>query len=115
MDGGGYGQNIGYGTPPDDIGAMITNMMYNGEMGYYTLYGKEPDMKLFEKWGHFSQIVWKATTKVGCATKLCQRLGKGPANQPSNYTVCNYRGAGNMGGAYAKNVLKPRGDPTVRA
>lgn len=89
--GGGYGQNIGAGAPPDDIPAMITNQMYNGEINYYPAYGVEPDMSNFEKWGHYSQIVWKSTTSVGCATQYCPN---GLANVGSGvspyFTVCNY-------------------------
>ncbi|KAL2395834.1 pathogenesis-related protein [Exophiala dermatitidis] len=112
--GGGYGQNIGAGAPPSDIPAMITNEMYNGEINYYPAYGVEPDMSNFEKWGHYSQIVWKSTTSVGCATQYCPN---GLANVGSGvspyFTVCNYSPAGNFGGQYAANVLKPKGLPTV--
>ncbi|PGH14744.1 hypothetical protein GX50_09012, partial [[Emmonsia] crescens] len=30
-----YGQNIGYGIAPQEIGKMITNLMYNDEAGLY--------------------------------------------------------------------------------
>ena len=93
--GGGYGQNIGAGSPPSDIPAMISNLMYNDEIIYYPGYGGEPDMSNFEKWGHFSQIVWKSTTTVGCATQYCPG---GLANTGSDvspyFTVCNYGPAG---------------------
>lgn len=93
--GGGYGQNIGAGAGPDAIAAMITNEMYNDEIGFYPGYGGEPDMSNFEKWGHYSQIVWKASTGVGCATQYCPG---GLANVGSNvspyFTVCNYSPAG---------------------
>lgn len=93
--GGGYGQNIGAGAPDDEIDKMITNEMYNDEMMFYPGYTTEPDMSNFEKWGHFSQIVWKATTSVGCYTQHCT---DGLANVGSNvspyFTVCNYASAG---------------------
>ncbi|EXJ93633.1 hypothetical protein A1O1_02025 [Capronia coronata CBS 617.96] len=112
--GGGYGQNIGAGAPPSDIPAMITDEMYNGEINYYPAYGVEPDMSNFEKWGHYSQIVWKSTTSVGCATQYCPN---GLANTGSGvspyFTVCNYSPPGNFGGQYAVNVLQPQGLPTV--
>jgi len=71
---------------------MITNAMYNGEMPNYPEYGVDnPDMTNFSKWGHFSQIVWKATTSVGCYTQYCPN---GLANTGSGvspyFTVCNY-------------------------
>ncbi|RDW76647.1 CAP domain-containing protein [Aspergillus mulundensis] len=111
INGGGYGQNIGYGTSSDEVAVMISNLMYNDEMGYYeNLYGEAtPDMTLFEKWGHFSQIVWKGTTEVGCATVSCPSLGNVDSATAVPFTVCNYSPAGNYDGEYADNVLKPLG------
>ncbi|KAL3481898.1 CAP domain-containing protein [Aspergillus californicus] len=111
IDGGGYGQNIGYGTTEADVGVMISNLMYNDEAGYYTdLYGEaSPDMTLFEKWGHFSQIVWKGTTKVGCATVSCSSLGNVDSTSAVPFTVCNYSPPGNYDGEYADNIAKPLG------
>ncbi|PYI08686.1 PR-1-like protein [Aspergillus sclerotiicarbonarius CBS 121057] len=111
IDGGGYGQNIGYGVSADDIGVMITNLMYNDEMGYYTdLYGEaDPDMTYFDEWGHFSQIVWAATTEVGCATVTCSSLGNVDASEALPFTVCNYSPAGNYEGEYGTNVKRPLG------
>ncbi|OCT52425.1 SCP-like extracellular protein [Cladophialophora carrionii] len=112
--GGGYGQNIGAGAPPEDIPAMITNEMYNGEIGFYPGYGSEPDMSNFEKWGHYSQIVWKSTTGVGCATQYCPNgLANTGGNVSPYFTVCNYSPPGNFGGQYAENVLQPGNVPTV--
>ena len=104
--------------------------MHNNEIGYYPLpYGNNnPDMTNFEKWGHYSQIVWKSTTSVGCATQYCPN---GLANTGSGvspyFTVCNYSPpgmpnsltqvhvddrltsiTGNFGGQYA-NVGAPTG------
>ncbi|RAK85923.1 SCP-like extracellular protein [Aspergillus costaricaensis CBS 115574] len=111
IDGGGYGQNIGYGVEASEIGVMITNLMYNDEMGYYTdLYGEaDPDMTYFDNWGHFSQIVWAATTHVGCATVTCDSLGNVDASEALPFTVCNYSPAGNYEGEYATNVKRPLG------
>ena len=98
MNGGGYGQNIAAGVEPNNISAIITNLFYNGEVSNYDgLYGEaNPSMALFEEWGHFTQIVWKATTHVGCATQDCS--GKGLANVGGDvapyFTVCNYKSPG---------------------
>ncbi|KAL4816310.1 CAP domain-containing protein [Aspergillus spinulosporus] len=111
INGGGYGQNIGYGTSADEVAVMISDLMYNDEMGYFeNLYGQAtPDMTLFEKWGHFSQIVWKGTTEVGCATVDCPSLGNVDSATSVPFTVCNYSPAGNYDGEYADNVLRPLG------
>ncbi|KAI9923610.1 hypothetical protein ASPWEDRAFT_172072 [Aspergillus wentii DTO 134E9] len=117
IDGGGYGQNIGYGVEADNIGQMISNLMYNDEMGYFAnLYGQaNPDMSLFDSWGHFTQIVWKASTAVGCATVTCQSLGNVDSSQPLPFTVCNYNPAGNYDGEYNTNVLQPLGQAMYSA
>ena len=89
--GGGYGQNIGAGSPPSDIPAMITNLMYNNEINYYPGYGSEPSMANFHLWGHFSQIVWKSTTSIGCATQYCPNgLANTGGGVSPYFTVCNY-------------------------
>ena len=52
--------------------------------------------------GHFTQMVWKSTRKVGCASVPCN----GRHGTPGNYLVCEYSPAGNMiaPGYFAKNV-----------
>ena len=82
----------------DNITAIISDLFYNGEVNYFEgLYGQaQPSMDNFEKWGHFSQIVWKGTTHVGCATQDCTQQGL--ANVGSTvakyFTVCNYKSPG---------------------
>jgi hypothetical protein len=107
--------------------------MYNDEIGYYPLpFGvASPDMSNFEKWGHFSQIVWKSTTSVGCYTQYCPN---GLANTGSGvspyFTVCNYSppgehqsltfvefhvdsSTGNFAGEYGANIPAPGGEAVV--
>ncbi|KAJ5554211.1 hypothetical protein N7513_004170 [Penicillium frequentans] len=117
IDGGGYGQNIGYGVEASEVGVMITNLMYNDEIEFFpTPYGEsDPSMSDFDKWGHFSQIVWKATTHVGCATVVCDPLGNVDSSEALPFTVCNYSPVGNVGGEYGDNVLKPDGGATYTA
>ncbi len=42
--------------------------------------------------GHYTQVVWRATTKVGCALYDCAGL------QYGSTVVCNYGPGGNVGG-----------------
>lgn len=95
-DGGGYGQNIAAGFTSDLMGAMVTEGFYNSEVNSYTYYGAEPNLDTSDQWGHFTQIVWKSTTSVGCYTYDCtaQGLQKTDANIPPFFTVCNYAPAG---------------------
>jgi uncharacterized protein YkwD len=101
--GGGYGQNIAAGAPADNITSVITDIFYNNEMpNYASMYGQATpaninDEKAFDGYGHFTQIVWKGTTSVGCATVDCtgkkngpQGLGNVGADVPPMFTVCNY-------------------------
>ncbi|GAA5906465.1 hypothetical protein JCM6882_004443 [Rhodosporidiobolus microsporus] len=56
--------------------------------------------------GHFTQVVWAESKLLGCAMKACQ----GFLSSGSEYgaiMACEYKPAGNMGGAYEQNVLAP--------
>jgi hypothetical protein len=111
--GGGYGQNIAAGTLAGNITSILTNGFYNGELPLYPQFGTDtPDATLFEKWGHFSQMVWNTTTTVGCYTTICSPPGEsiidckrdgtsylsgldcGNGGIPAVFTVCNYAPAG---------------------
>lgn len=107
MDGGGYGQNIAAGVKADNVSAVITELFYNGEEQAYAdadNYGKAGkegdgfDNTSFEVWGHMTQIVWKATTAVGCATVDCSASGlaKTGGNVAPYFTVCNYYPQGKL-------------------
>ncbi|KAI9745677.1 MAG: hypothetical protein M1818_001211 [Claussenomyces sp. TS43310] len=53
-----------------------------------------------ESTGHFTQIVWKSTTSVGCGRFACN----GNDATPGWYTVCEYYPPGNVLGAFTANV-----------
>jgi len=121
--GGGYGQNIAmYGASNIDqnggahaAAQAITDMWYYSEVGLYPngAYGRSnPDMGGFHDWGHYTQVVWKSTTKIGCASKLCP-AGTIVGGMASWYTVCNYYPPGNFGGQYGQNVSPSLGQPGV--
>ncbi|GAW16473.1 hypothetical protein ANO14919_059020 [Xylariales sp. No.14919] len=122
--GGGYGQNIalwGVSSGAEELGSTgavkmaTTNMWYDGEFNSFlpSYYGQAtPDMGNFEAWGHLSQLVWAGTTSVGCHAQFCPR-GTAYSNLDAWFTVCNYSPPGNVGGAYAKNINRPKGDAAV--
>lgn len=103
VDGGGYGQNIAAGIQQSNISYIISDLFYNSEAPAFNgLYGQaQPSYANFGAWGHFSQVVWKSTTKVGCATYPCPGgLKNVGANVPKYFTVCNYKSPGKLGARF---------------
>ncbi|KAG5928502.1 hypothetical protein E4U53_002665 [Claviceps sorghi] len=114
---GDYGQNLASmgstesmdGKEVQSVREAITNQWYNGEFSFFNpFYGlSQPPNSLFMKTGHLTQLIWKGTQKVGCATVKC---GAGTIfGMQSTYSVCNYWPAGNYEGQYSENVLPPIG------
>jgi hypothetical protein len=60
------------------------------------------DPSFSEKTGHFTQVVWKATTSVGCGRKACNGTG----NVSGWYIVCEYYPPGNVIGEFGTEVGK---------
>ncbi|EME42597.1 hypothetical protein DOTSEDRAFT_54921 [Dothistroma septosporum NZE10] len=117
VEGGGYGQNLAAGYKAANITGTITDLWYNSEVAAYAgLYGQaQPSYSDFGAWGHFSQLVWNASTSVGCWTTNCSATGLSGVGSsvPPYLTVCNYYPAGNYGGQYAKNVGTAQGQPRL--
>jgi len=113
--GGGYGQNIAAGTPAEEVAKVVSDQWYNSEVDLFPQYGAaSPDMSNFHAWGHFSQVVWKDTDRIGCATQQCSGGVSGVGgNVPPHFTVCNYRKTGNVMGFFDQNVLPSLNHPTV--
>ena len=53
-----------------------------------------------QKIGHFTQVVWNASTAVGCGYARCDTI---------DFFVCQYSPKGNFGGQYAQNVYRRDG------
>lgn len=86
-----YGENLAAGT----IGALdpeTTVGMWYDEIKLY----KFPNGGFSLKTGHFTQVVWKSTTKVGCGHVQCNG---------NDIYVCNYDPPGNWERQYSKEVL----------
>lgn len=113
--GGGYGQNLASSGSSGNIDSLqlqtasdaVSKQWYGEVKNYGSFYGMDnpPSNVPLGDYGHFTQLVWKATTKVGCATVKC--AAGTVLSLDSWYTVCNYKSPGNFGGEYGKNVGAP--------
>lgn len=57
-----------------------------------------------EATGHFTQLVWEGTTKVGCGAVKCNT-----DSAKGWFFVCEYDPPGNVVGAFRENVNTPKG------
>ncbi|AET40701.1 CAP domain-containing protein Ecym_6325 [Eremothecium cymbalariae DBVPG len=94
---GGYGENLAVGYPnfKDAVDAWYD------EIREYSF--SNPTFS--RSTGHFTQLVWKSTSQVGCGFKTC-----GPT--VGTYLICSYDPPGNYIGRFAANVLPA--DPSRR-
>ncbi|KAK6534038.1 hypothetical protein TWF281_005377 [Arthrobotrys megalospora] len=90
----GVGENILYGQGSPE--GMVQTMWYDKELRQYNFARQGFSMAT----GHMTQMVWKATTEVGCAVKKCPQ---------GTYVKCNYRRPGNVMGQFEGNVPSPKG------
>ncbi|KAI5958405.1 hypothetical protein CANMA_004249 [Candida margitis] len=86
--GGKYGENLAVGY---SSGSSAVEAWYDEGSSY--------DYSTASTFDHFTQVVWKSTTKVGCAYKDCS------AENWGKYIICSYDPAGNIIGEGKANVL----------
>ncbi|KAI0451992.1 CAP domain-containing protein [Xylaria acuta] len=89
--GGPYGENLALGYP--DATAAVE--AWGDERARYDF----GNPGFGEATGHFTQLVWKSTTDVGCGRRLC-------AGGRGWYLVCEYWPRGNVIGAFGDQVGK---------
>lgn len=84
-----YAATAGATTPADAVEAWVRERdAYDFDRGGFSM-----------QTGHFTQVAWKGTSRLGCATLECNGL---------DLWVCNYDPAGNVQGGYQANV-SPQG------
>ncbi|KAI4864148.1 hypothetical protein F4820DRAFT_424351 [Hypoxylon rubiginosum] len=93
---------------------MINDMYYLGLASYPEPYGVDsPDLRAFDSWADFAQILWAPTERVGCAVQYCPAGVTNTEGRDDPYfTACNYSPLGVIMGQLS-NVHEPTGAPSV--
>jgi uncharacterized protein YkwD len=86
-----HGENLAAGTSGTLTPEAVVTMWYR-EVAAYDFRGGAFSMET----GHFTQVVWRGTTQLGCGRSSCRGL---------DVWVCQYDPPGNMLGAFQRNVL----------
>jgi len=87
--GGPYGENLAMGSG----GYSGVQAVNSWTSEYYEYPYGSPGFSMGT--GHFTQVIWKGTQKIGCGVAACGG---------SNIIVCSYSPAGNMMGDFENNV-----------
>jgi uncharacterized protein YkwD len=88
---GPYGENLAAGTGNYTIDNAITS------------WTNEVSSTTENVYNHFTQVVWKATSQVGCAVQSCSGIFDASYG-PAQYYVCEYYTQGNVIGEWDANV-----------
>ncbi|GMN47148.1 hypothetical protein TIFTF001_016339 [Ficus carica] len=85
--GGRYGENIAWGS--GDLSAASAVGMWVAEK---SLYDYNSNKCIGDPWGclHYTQVVWRKSTRLGCAKVRCVSGG--------TFIICNYNPPGNYNG-----------------
>lgn len=86
-----FGENLAAGTSGTLDGKAVANMWYD-EVRLYRF----PDGGFSMETGHFTQVVWRDTTQIGCGVATCNGM---------DIYVCEYDPPGNVDTQYRQNVL----------
>ncbi|KAJ1287631.1 hypothetical protein BS78_02G025300 [Paspalum vaginatum] len=87
-----YGENLYWGPAGKDWSASDAVDLWVAEKQYYdhdTNTCTAPSGPL--GCGHYTQVVWRDTTAIGCARVVCD-------NNAGVFIICNYNPAGNVNG-----------------
>jgi glioma pathogenesis-related protein 2 len=94
----GDGENLAYTTNPDLAASLAWAVKaWYDEVQYYNY--ASPGFS--SQTGHFTQVVWKASARLGCYARRCAGMASG---RDASYVVCHYAPPGNVQGQFAANV-----------
>ena len=82
-----FGENLFYYSQNASVGQAVS--AWASEKKFYNY--QQNKCQAGKQCGHYTQIVWKGTTDLGCGYKSC--------SNGSQIWVCNYFPAGNFNGA----------------
>ncbi|EPQ60852.1 PR-1-like protein [Gloeophyllum trabeum ATCC 11539] len=91
---GPFGENLAAGTG-DSYGIASAVKSWTDEASQYDPTNPQAS--------HFTQVVWKGSTQVGCAVQLCDGIFSASFGKAKFY-VCEYSPQGNIIGQFAQNV-----------
>ncbi|XP_041833860.1 GLIPR1-like protein 1 [Melanotaenia boesemani] len=86
------GENIWTGYPPSSFNVSRAIRGWVNETQYYD-YEKNSCTNVC---GHYTQVVWASSYKVGCAVQLCSKGVTHFTDREGAIFVCNYATAGNI-------------------
>src|SRR5262245_29288668 len=85
------------GSPPTPAAAVES---WAGESSTY-VYAKVTDpINDFDEIGHYTQLVWGRTTRLGCAVTHCTTNSPFPSTSEWDILVCRYSPPGNVAGQF---------------
>ena len=92
--GGPYGENLAWGSR--DLSAAAAVRMWVAEK---SIYDYSSNKCIGDPWGclHYTQVVWRKSTRLGCAKVRC--------NSGGTFIICNYNPPGNYNGEWPYEIL----------
>ena len=95
--GSGFGENIYASAGPTPTAKSVVKGSWGSEAADYNY--STNTCAAGKQCGHYTQVVWRNTTAVGCALQACTTNSPFGASFPNwDFVVCNYTPPGNFNG-----------------